>query len=52
VPPLTTSRFFLIVAFVFFVIDACAAGGVLQVSDTGWLLPGGLAAATLGALLG
>jgi hypothetical protein len=50
--PLSPSRLLLILALVFFVIDAVLTGGVFS-SDSGWswLLPGGLAAFTLSFLV-
>ena len=48
---LTLATLFLVLAFVLFVIAALAAGGVVSMSGSGWLVPGGLASLTLGMLL-
>jgi hypothetical protein len=42
-PKPTVATLFYVLAFVLFVIAALAAGGVVSMSGSGWLLPGGLA---------
>lgn len=45
------SRFLLILALVFFVLDALLLGGVISGENLQWLLPAGLAAWALAALV-
>jgi hypothetical protein len=45
------SRMLLILALVFFIIDALLAGGVISASGLGWLLPAGLATLVLSFLV-
>jgi hypothetical protein len=45
------SRLLIILAFIFFVLAALLAGGVITGSGLGWLLPAGLAALTLAWLV-
>lgn len=41
------SRVLVIIAFVLFLLDALLAGGVINASGLGWLLPAGLACIAL-----
>ena len=50
-PKPTLATLFYVFAFVLFVIAALVTGGVVSMSGSGWLLPGGLASLTLGMLL-
>lgn len=45
------SRFLLILALIFFVLDALLLGGVISGSNLGWLLPAGLASWVLATLV-
>lgn len=45
------SKLLLILALVFFILDAMITGGMITASGLGWLLPGGLAAWVLSVLL-
>ena len=45
------SKFLLILALIFFVIDALLLGGVISASSLQWLLPAGLAAWVLAVLV-
>lgn len=45
------SRFLLILALIFFVIDAMLLGGIISGSNLQWLLPAGLAAWVLATLV-
>jgi hypothetical protein len=40
-----------ILALLFFILAAAVGGGMVSMSDSGWLLPGGLASLTLAWLL-
>lgn len=46
------SRLLLILAFIFFVLAALLAGGVISGDNLGWLLPAGLATFTLAFIVG
>jgi hypothetical protein len=46
------SLLFFILGIIFFTIAALAEGGVITMSQPGWLVPGGLAAVTIGFILG
>jgi hypothetical protein len=45
------SRLLLVLALVFFIIDALLLGGVISGDNLGWLLPAGLAALVLAFLV-
>jgi hypothetical protein len=45
------SKFLLILALIFFVLDALLLGGVITGSNLAWLLPAGLAAWVLAVLV-
>lgn len=45
------SRFLLILALIFFIIDTLVLGGVVTGSNLEWLLPAGLAAWVLATLV-
>ena len=45
------SKFLLILALIFFVLDALLLGGVITGSNLSWLLPAGLAAGVLAMLV-
>jgi hypothetical protein len=47
----TWNRLFLVLAFVLFLLAALVAGGVISMSGSGWLVPGGLAALVLAMLI-
>jgi hypothetical protein len=49
--PWPYSRLFLILALLFFVLDALLLGGVISGSDLGWLLPAGAASTVLALLV-
>jgi hypothetical protein len=49
--PWPYSRLFLILALIFFVLDALLLGGVISASDLTWLLPAGLASWVLSLLV-
>ena len=40
-----------VLALILFIIDAAAGGGMITMTNSGWLLPGGLAAVTLAWLI-
>lgn len=49
--PWPYSRLFLILALIFFVLDALLLGGVISGDGLQWLLPAGLASWVLSALV-
>lgn len=44
-------RLFVLLAFIFFILDALLTGGVITGSGLGWLLPAGLASFALSFLV-
>ena len=47
----TWNRLFLLVAVVLFLLATLVAGGVISMSGSGWLLPGGLTALAVAFLV-
>jgi hypothetical protein len=47
----TWNRLLLVLAFVLFLLAALVDGGVISMSDSGWLEPGGLCAMVLAMLI-
>ena len=47
----TWNRLFLVLALILFVLAALVGGGVISMSGSGWLVPGGLASFVLAFLI-